>query len=325
MTMAPTVSLVVPMLDERAHIERCIASLDAQEWPHDALEVLVVDGGSSDGSREIVDNLTAGRPWLRVVENPARRASSAFNRGIEAASGDVVCLVSAHGELPPDYVPNSVAALDRTGAAGVGGVLRHTGSDRSGRAIGLAMTSPFGMASPFRFADQAREVDTIGHPAYTAAALRSVGAFDESLERNSDYEFNFRMRRAGLRLIFDPTIVTTYRPRGSLRELGRQFWWYGRAKGRVIRRHPGSVKVRHLVPPAFVVAAALAPFLIRFPIGRRIVLAGAATYGAGVALAVSKAKPAAHDADAAVLALAFPTMHLCWGGGLLMTVLKGWR
>ena len=321
----PLVSIVVPMLDERDRIELCLRGIEVQSYPLDRLEVLVVDGGSTDGSLELVAKLQRDRPWLRLVDNPKRKASAAFNRGIEASRGDVVILLSSHGEVGPDFVRLSVQALEETGAAGVGGILRHEGDDPDGVAIGMAMTSPAGMASPFRYASSRRSVDTIGHPAYRRSALDQVGPFDESLERNSDYELNYRMRRAGHELLFDPEIVTLYRPRGSLVELARQFWWYGRWKAHVVRRQPRSMQPRHAVAPLAVASVVLAPLIARLPLGRVALLAGATGYCALIAAATVAAKPGSHGARTRTFVLAFPVMHGTWGAGFLATVLTGWR
>jgi glycosyltransferase involved in cell wall biosynthesis len=321
----PLVSVVIPMLNERGRIQHCLDGLEAQAYPIDRIEALVVDGGSTDGSTELVHALQADRPWLRLVHNPDRRASSAFNRGVEAAKGDVIVLLSSHGEVGTDFISRSVDALEETGAGGVGGVLRHEGDDAVSRAIGLAMTSPFGMASPFRYATTRRVVDTIGHPAYRREVLDEVGPFDEGLERNSDYELNYRIRKAGYELVFDPDIVTVYRPRSTLRELARQFWWYGRWKAHVVRRQPGSLQPRHLAPPAFVALAATAPVLARFPAGRFAVAAASVTYAGGLAAAVRAARPRHHEASTAVFVAALPVMHVSWGAGFAATALAGWR
>jgi glycosyltransferase involved in cell wall biosynthesis len=321
----PFVSVIVPMLNEADHIERCLTSLYAQDYAPDRFEILVVDGGSVDGSRERVQALARQAPDVRLIENPAQRASAAFNRGVEAAAGDVVCLVAAHAEVGTDYLRRSVDVLSETEAAGVGGVLKHEGLDRGSRAIGLAMTSPFGMASPFRYASSRRVADTIGHPAYWRERLEQVGPFDETLLRNSDYELNYRLRRAGAELLFDPTIVTTYRPRTSLPRLGRQFWAYGQWKAVVVRRHPRSVRPRHLAAPVAIAVLALAPALAASRTGRRMLVTAALAYGGLLAAAIVVARPTAKDADPVRFVAAFPTMHVAWGAGFWSTVLRGWR
>jgi succinoglycan biosynthesis protein ExoA len=322
----PLVSVVVPMLDELDHIEACLDGFAKQTHPLEALEVLVVDGGSTDGSRELVEQMALDRPWVKLVQNPDRRASAAFNRGVEAASGEVVCLFSAHGVPDPDYVERSVAVLEETGAAGVGGTYRHVGLDPVSQAVGLAMVSPFGMASPHRFARVRREVDTISHPAYRREALLDVGPFDETLERNSDYELNWRLRERSRALVFDPGIGSVYRPRASLAKLARQFWWYGRWKVRVLERHPGSLEPRHLVPPAATLGAGLAPILMLGRAGRRLVGLGLVGYVGVIVAAFAQARPRRAAADPVTFAAAFPVMHGSWGAGFLVSAAERfWR
>lgn len=318
----PVVSVVVPMLNESGYVGPCLDGFIDQTYPHDLLDLMVVDGGSTDGSREFVEKLAVEHPWIRIVENPDRRASSAFNRGVEAARGDVVCLFSAHGVPDPDYVRASVEVLGETDAVGVGGQYLHEGLDPVSSAVGAAMVSPFGMASPHRFATRQLEVDTISHPAYRRDALVECGPFDETLERNSDYELNHRLRLDGGVLVFDPRIVSIYRPRPSLKALGRQFWWYGRWKVRVLERHPDSLRARHLVPPAATVAAAITPALLLSSRGRKVVLAGGLLYGAVVAAAVVYAQPSKRAANPAILAAALPVMHGAWGAGFLTSLIQ---
>ncbi|MBV9411680.1 MAG: glycosyltransferase family 2 protein [Acidimicrobiia bacterium] len=320
----PVVTVVVPMLNESGFIDDCLDGFAKQTYPLEHLDVVVVDGGSTDGSRQVVEARAAANGWLRVIDNPARIVSAAFNRGIEAARGEIVCLFSAHGVPDPDYISRSVAVLRETGAAGVGGRYLHVGTDRQSSAIGLAMVSWFGMASPHRFAGTRTDVDTISHPAYLRSALVDIGPFDEALTRNEDYELNYRLRAAGERLVFDPSVASVYRPRPGLSAMARQFYWYGRGKAAVIRRHPRSLRPRHLVPPAAVAAGSVAlPALLAGPSGRRVAAAGAAAYVGLAAAAVVSAHPSDHDASPALLALCFPLMHAAWGTGFLVTLLRG--
>lgn len=317
----PMVSVCVPMLDERVAIEACLDSLEAQTWPADHLEVIVADGGSTDGSREYVEDRAARCPWLRVVDNPGVKAAAGFNRGLEEATGDVFVIFSSHGVADPTFIERAVEVLQESGAVGVGGPLEHEGTDPRGTAVGLAMSSFAGMASPFRYAEDRRDVDTLGHPVYCREAILPVGRFDEHLERNADYEFNWRLRERGMRLVFDPSIRSVYRPRGSLRALARQFWWYGRWKERVVRRHPRSTRPRHLVAPTAVAGLVVAPLLIRTRRGRRLLAAAALGYTGLIAASVAMDRPAAHGADPVVYVAAFPVMHLAWGAGFLVSLL----
>ena len=152
--------------------------------------------------------------------------------------------------------------------------------------------------------------------------MLEVGLFDETLMRNSDYEYNWRMSLRGHRLVFDPSVQSIYRPRTSLKALGRQFWWYGRWKARVVRRHPKSMRLRHLVAPAFVAGIVASPIIMRSAAGRRGVVALGVLYGAGVIAATTRAKPREHDASAPVLAASFPLMHISWGAGFLTSIVE---
>jgi hypothetical protein len=171
------------------------------------------------------------------------------------------------------------------------------------------------MASPFRYANERREVDTIGHPAYRREVLDEVGPFDETLERNSDYELNHRIRAAGHPLVFDPAIVTRYVPRSGLGALARQFWWYGKGKVDVLRRQPGSLKARHLVAPAATAGLAIAPVLLFSHPGREVLATGGAAYGGLLVAALASSRPRHHGADPVTFLAAFPVMHVAWGAG----------
>lgn len=318
----PVVSIAIPMLNEARYILACLGSFAAQDYPLDKLDVMVIDGGSDDGCRLVVEAFARQNPWVRVVDNPVGTAAAAFNVGMYEARGQVVCLFSSHGVADPGFVSASVRALHRSGAAGVGGTYRHEGTDRRSAAIGAAMVSPVGMASPHRFASEARDVDTISHPVYWRDAMLATGPFDETLKRNSDYEFNYRMRASGERLHFDPAIGSVYRPRPTLNALFRQFWFYGKWKARVAERYPATLRPRHLVAPVAVAGAAVAPVAVVVRPLRVPVVVGASLYATVVAGGTMKAVRGRDDVHLPTLAAAFPVMHAAWGAGFLSSVLR---
>ena len=252
----PFVSVVIPMLNEIGHIEPCVDGFLAQTYPAELIEILVVDGGSTDGSREAVLAIAESHPQVRLVDNPRRLAAAAANIGIAESTGEVLSFLSAHGVPDPDYIATSVRMLLETGAVGVGGHYVHEGTDPASRAIGLAMASPFGMASPHRSSVEREEVDTISHPTFHKQPMVEAGGYDESLLRNEDYEFNYRLRLAGGSLVFCPEI-SSVPARGSLTALARRFFAYGRWKATVMRRHPQSIQRGRLVPPAAVAGGAV--------------------------------------------------------------------
>jgi len=202
----PSVTLVVAMRNEVSNIERCLASLAAQDYPSDRLEVLVYDGGSTDGSADRAGRMLDGRPLAAVLANPRRIQSAAWNLGIAAASGDVVGILSGHAELAPGYVRAAVAALQRTGADMVGGPVRAIGDGLVAEAIAVATSTSFGAGGArFRLATQVEEVDTV----YMGVARRPTYLrfpFDEEMVRDQDDELSYRLLDAGGRIVCDPAI-----------------------------------------------------------------------------------------------------------------------
>jgi succinoglycan biosynthesis protein ExoA len=178
------------------------------------------------------------------------------------------------------------------------------------------------MASPHRTATVRCDVDTISHPTFLRQALVEVGGYDETLARNEDYETNYRLRRAGGRLVFTPEIRSVYRPRATLRQLARQFYAYGEGKATVARRHPESLRVRHLAPPALVIAAAASPFAMLHPAGRWCTGVAALAYSATLAVAAKRARPGDNNASLATFVGALPVMHLAWGTGVLRGLVR---
>ena len=328
----PIVTIAIPMLNELGAIEACLDSFAAQDYPHSLLDVLVIDGGSTDGSRRYVEQRALEEPWVRVIDNRVGSAAAAFNLGASEGRGEVVCLFSSHGVPATDYVSRSVKVLHETGVVGVCGKYHHIGKTPVSSAIGAAMVSPFGMASSHRMADTRQKVDTISHPAYIRQGLLEVGGFDESLARNSDYEINIRLRQAGHELVFDPSIESIYRPRPGLKALGKQFWHYGRWKARVAQLHPGHVKPRHMAAPLLAIGAVLTPAAFVANRFTRLI-AGSAwlAYLVGCGLATAKAAKSAQSqaaesggAKPSIRALfgAFPTMHLSWGAGFVTSLVE---
>lgn len=251
------VSVVVPMRNEEAHIGQCLAALVGQDYPSDLIEIFVVDGQSSDRSREIVRDMADEHPWIKLLDNPSRKTPAGFNVGIRAAQGDVVAIVSAHCELDPDYIRQCIRYLKETGAENVGGLMHPVSDTFWGDVIGAASSSPFGIGnSPFHYSNKEQFVDTVYMGAYRREVFDCTGLFDESLIRNQDYELNYRLRAAGGRIFCTPAIKSRYHGRSDLRALWRQYFDYGFWKARVIRLHPASTKWRHLVAPAFLLALA---------------------------------------------------------------------
>jgi succinoglycan biosynthesis protein ExoA len=285
-----SISIVVPMWNEAAHVENLVGDIAAQDFDG-TVEVFVADGNSTDGSRALLEE-ASGRAGLRVtvLENPARWVSPGLNACIERATGDLIVRLDAHSRYPPDYLRRSAVAVEETGALVVGGVFIGIGRTPMERAVACAMDSPFGGIHWTRHGIEGPrvEVDTVPYGAFKPEAFRRAGLFDETLVRNQDDEFNLRLRRQGGRVVLDPSVRIFYTPRGSFRQVFRQYYEYGLWKVRVMLKHSSVVSGRSLVPLLFVGSlVVLAAASVWVPLARTLLAAEIAAWlGAAVGFAV---------------------------------------
>ena len=310
----PLVSVVIPMRNEAAHIAACIDSVLAQDYPR--LEIIVVDGDSDDASPQV---LSGYGDRICVLHNPARIVPTAMNIGIRAARGEIIARVDAHTLLASDYVRVGVETLRGTGADNVGGPMRAVGGGRCGTTIALAMSSRFGIGAYFHFATADREVDTVYMGMYPRAVFERIGLFDEELVRNQDDELNYRLRKAGGRIVLTTRMRSRYQNRQNLTALARQFFQYGWWKVRVLQKHPAQMSPRHFVPPAFLLSLIVSLAMTPWARGTgALFLAIAATYGAALMAAAGSVARRHGWGEFLPLIATFATMHVSWGSGFLV-------
>lgn len=323
----PFVTVLVPCRCERQHIEACLDSVLASDYPRDRFEVLVVDGMSDDGTREIVEQYAARHPIIRLVDNPKKITPVALNIGIRAARGAIVLRMDAHVSYPPAYISRLVAALLETDADNVGAVLETTPTNDTpmARAIAVALAHPLGVGnSYFRIGTRApRWVDTIAFFCCRRELFDRVGMFDEELVRHQDGEFNARLIKQGGRILLLPDVTCRYYARASLRQVARMFFQYGYFKPLVARKVGRFMTGRQLIPPAFVatlLAASVAS--IWWPLARVALAALTATYAIAIGAASVKATPRCGLGGALRLMVVFPVIHFCYGLGFWRRALE---
>lgn len=313
----PFVTVIVPMRNEEAWIERCVLSILEQDYPADRMEVLIVDGLSTDGSPELLKQLADRDPRIRILDNPARIVPSSLNLALRCARGDVITRVDAHTLLAADYLSTGVDLLVRSAAENVGGPMVCIGSGAVGNAIAETMGSRFGIGAYFHFATDERVCDTVYMGMWPRRVFETVGLFDEQLVRNQDDEHSYRIRKAGGRIVLSPKMRSSYQNRQSWRALIRQFFQYGLWKVRVLQKHPSQMSVRHFVPPLMVAGlitgALSAPFAPRF----------AAVMGIGyvVYLTGLVGVSSVHGGSPAAIArrfFALTAIHHAWGAGFIL-------
>jgi succinoglycan biosynthesis protein ExoA len=333
-----SVSVVIPCRNEAEYIEQLLDAVRAQDRPPD--EIVVADNGSTDDSEAIARAYAARHPDtpIIVLHCPDEGAGAAMNAGIRVATGDVIVRLDGHSTPRRDYIRNCLARLAEPNAGVVGGVweiVPGAGTLRA-RAIALAVGSPLGSGgAAYRHSDvhpAPRDVDTVPFGCYTKDLWRTMHGYDATLLVVEDGEFNYRVRKAGFRVILDPEIRTTYYPRRRLRTLGRQYLRYGWWKIPMLLRHPRSIRLRQMIPLGFVATVlALAFAGIWFPPATAALLALLAVWGG--ALLLSALGIARRERDlrlAPFVAGAFAVIHFSWGlGGLLHIVTLGqlprWR
>jgi glycosyltransferase involved in cell wall biosynthesis len=321
----PFVSIVVPCRNEEAYLAHCLDSILAGDYPRDRLEVLVVNGASSDRTTEILARYAATHQGVVALENPGGTTPAALNIGIRAASGDIIVRMDAHVLYPPDYLCRIVAGLEESGADNVGGVLQTVPAEDTptAKAIALGISHRFGVGnSHHRIGTrERREVDTVPFGCFRREVFERVGLFDEELIRNQDDEFNFRIITRGGRVLLLPDVSCRYFARRSFQQLARMYYQYGYFKPLVARKVGRVMTVRQLVP-ALLVAALLgsAALAIWLPSARVAFALVAASY-LSLVLVCSAAAIRTHGIRCgAVLAAVFPTLHFSYGAGFLLGI-----
>lgn len=321
----PLVSVVMPIRNEVNRVGRSLAAVLAQDYPEDRTEILIADGGSEDGTLEVIRGVIAGHRERRItlLESVVRTPGAALNRLIQTASGDIIVRVDGHAEIASDYVSACVAALESSDALNVGGYIFADGEGYIGRSIAMAIGSFWGNGGA-RFrgrpADCPVYADTVPFGAWRKETFTRLGMFADGWRVNEDCEFNARILDAGGRILLLPWIRAKYFPRGSLSSLARQYFRYGRLKGLVIARHPRRLRARQLAPLLLVLLlAGLAVAALAADRNALLFLLPAGIYlltltVASASLAIRRGRPDC----ALVLPGVFVILHLSYGLGSLL-------
>jgi len=252
----PHISVIVPVRNESRYIAPCLKSLLANDYPVEEVEILVIDGLSDDGTRKLAESFQDQGPLLRVIDNPDRIVPAALNRGLREAHGEIIIRVDGHAEVAPDFIRKNVETLQAVPEAGcVGGRIESRGTSLMGQVIPLAQGSLFGGGGGIWFRSRkAGFVDTVPYGAYRSVVFEKVGFFDETLVRDQDEEFNYRLREAGYKIYLNPEIRSIYHARESLLKFAKQYFQYGFWKVKVFRKRTKMMQARQFVPPFFVAA-----------------------------------------------------------------------
>lgn len=320
------VSVICPVFNEERFIEACILSILSQDYPQDSLEVLFVDGRSTDNTRGIIERYAREYPFIRLIDNPQRTVPYALNKGLAEATGEVIIRLDGHCTYPTDYMSELVKQLYALNADNVGGVWNTQPAKETPvcQAIALASSHPFGVGGSMHKIGAYRivETDTVPFGCYRREVFDRIGLFDVDLVRNQDDEFNGRLIKKGGKIFLIPHVIINYTARDTLGKMCKMYYQYGLYKPLVNRKLGAPATVRQFFPLLFLLGLVIGgigslffPWVLYIYIGVLLLyLFIGLTVGSMCAIRIHRP----------VLALLMPyvflSIHLSYGFGYLMGI-----
>lgn len=252
----PQISVLLPIRNEVGFIGKLLAQIRAQTYPAERIEIIIADGMSDDGTREVVAAEAGRDRRIRLIDNPARVVAPGLNAAIREARGEVLLRIDGHTEIAADYVETCLRILhEHPEAWGVGGPIVHVGRTSMGRATAAAMSHPIGVGNAsHRFADYEGYGEGAAFWTMHRRVFAEVGLFDENLIRTEDDEFNYRIAQAGGKIYISQQIRSQYFVRDTLGGLARQYFQYAFWRIPVLRKHKRPTTLRQIIPVLFYLA-----------------------------------------------------------------------
>jgi len=250
------ITVIIPIRNEEKYISALFSSIENQDFPSGNIEILFIDGGSSDSSvielEKIIENKENKYHNLKIIENPNKFVPFGLNKAIREASFDTIIRLDAHATYQTSYLSDIVFWKNKLNADNVGGIVNSKSETKTGKAISDVMSSKFGMGNTtFRVSNKSAtpsKADTVPFGIYSKKMLNQIGYFDERFIRHQDYELNYRIRKNGGEIFLIPSIEISYYVRETFKSLYIQFKGYGYYKGKFLRMYKKGLKIRHLVP-----------------------------------------------------------------------------
>ena len=262
-----SVSIIIPTLNEELYIEKCLNSVFLQSYPSSQIEIFVIDGGSLDRTKEIINRLCSSHSNLFLLENKKKIQSAAFNIGIDVFKGDILIRLDAHCFYDSKYIQYCVENHTLSDYGNVGGFcFMETGTDTNmAKVLARVSSSKFGLGgAAYRVGKVKKYTDSVPFGSFTRKTLSMVGKMNESLPRGEDNEYNSRIREAGYKILFDPRIISYYCLPLNSKLFLKKYYTNGYSIGILLRIARKSVSFRHLVPLAFLFALSIGILLSFF-------------------------------------------------------------
>ena len=314
----PPVSVILPILNEERDLSNCISAILQQDYPS-SIEVILALGPSEDKTTQIAAKLSESDSRIKLVSNPTGQTAAGLNLAIKASSYEIICRIDGHSEISNNYVKTAVEILQQKNAVNVGGLMHADSNTGLQRVIAQAMRSKLGVgSSKFHTGGSAGESDTVYLGTYKKSAVLAAGGFDERYIRAQDWELNYRLRKNGGLIWFDPRLQVTYRPRRTFKKLARQYFQYGRWRRVISRQHRSTVNFRYLAPPVAVIINLLSIFFTFT--SNPIFIAPFLTYFS--ILIISSLFIGRKIVDKLLMPFVLATMHFSWGIGFITSPKK---
>ncbi|MEO8256952.1 MAG: glycosyltransferase family 2 protein [Acidobacteriota bacterium] len=315
---SPLVSVVVPVRNEAGFIADLIGAILQQDYPGDRVEVIVADGQSTDGTRDILASLQVNQPRLIVIDNPGRIVSTGLNLAVARSRGDIILRIDGHAIVASDFISRNVALLaEHPEAWSVGGPIRHAATTTFGKAVGVAMSHPVGVGNALhRYPEHEGYVEGAQFPAIRRDVFDRIGMFDERLVRNQDDEFNYRIRQAGGLIYVSPRVRYRYFVRERIGQLFKQYFQYGFWRIPVIEKHRRPTTLRQVAPTLFYAACAVLAVAGWWWSEPLLALTLPVAYAIALGLAGAATIPANDLRVSACVPVAIATMHAGYALGL---------
>ena len=265
--LLPLVSIVIPCRNEEKFISQCLDSLINQDYPKDKLEILVIDGASTDRTKDVISSYLQKYKFIKLFENSRKTTPISMNIGIKNALGEIVTKTDAHTIYPKDYISKSIKYMSEYKADCVGGIAKATPKidSLSAKAISLSLSSKFGSGSSFRTGVKKPQwADTAFGCFYKKEVFKKIGLYNENLIRSQDMEFNLRLKKAGGKILLVPDIVTYYYPKSTLKEFFKHNFTDGIWAFYPLKFKVPLFKLRHLLPFFFILTLLVSGFISIF-------------------------------------------------------------
>jgi len=318
--MTDRISIIIPCRNEEHYIKK-VLEFFVRALPGNK-ELIIADGDSTDRTREIVAGYASTHPEIILISNPKRYVPFALNECIRKATGKYIIRLDAHSEYADDYFLKVIETFEKTGAEIVGGPMRAKGNTSFQRAVSACTSTVFGVGdSKFHDTTAAGYTDSVYLGAWQKKIFETTGLFDEEMLRNQDDEFHYRAKSKGMKIYLNPEIKSWYYPRSSFKPLAKQYFQYGLFKPLVLRKVRSEIKLRHLIPAAFVLYLLLFPFLSRSA-PKLIVLPLAIYFIIDVCFAFGRQKTFSEKICALAI---YPVLHVAYGTGFILGLSNGLR